>query len=429
MEANDPVSRSGTSPGGGVGDGVTRRPGALARLRTAVAGGPLGNRSFRLLGAGQLASTIGDLCYAVALPWLILSSHGGPVLLGAVLACYGVPRTVLIPVGGILADRLGPRLVMLIADAARCVLVAALAVLAARHTASLAVLGPLAALIGAGEGLFLPASFTIIPSIVIPEQLQAANAISTALNQVGSLLGPVLGGLLVATAGSAPAFAVDAASFAISALTRAADHAGGRRRGEPHRGRHLRGRAARPRPCQVRRGRLRGADRLHGPRRPRRHRRRRPGHGPAQAGGRHLLRVPGRGDRDLLRALPRRPARCRRRDDRRRDLQQLRQHPDHHPAAAVGAAPAARPDHEPDHARGPGQLPRLRGGGRRAHPPLRPGGLLPGRRDRADRDDPGRAHPAGDPRLRRRAGAGPRARRVTMAMLACTRARQRVRPG
>ena len=45
-------------------DGVTRRPGALARLRAAAAGGPLGNRSFQLLSAGQLASTIGDLCYA-----------------------------------------------------------------------------------------------------------------------------------------------------------------------------------------------------------------------------------------------------------------------------------------------------------------------------------------------------------------------------
>jgi MFS family permease len=190
-----------------VDDGVTGRPGALARLRAAVAGGPLGNRSFQLLSAGQLASTIGDLCYAVALPWLILSSHGGPVLLGTVLACYGVPRTVLIPVGGILADRLGPRLVMLIADTVRCVLVA---VLAARQTVSLAVLGPVAALIGAGEGLFLPAQFTIIPSIVAPEQLQAANAISTALTQIGSLLGPVLGGRLVALAGPAPAFAVDA---------------------------------------------------------------------------------------------------------------------------------------------------------------------------------------------------------------------------
>jgi MFS family permease len=202
-----------------VEDGVARRAGAWARLRAATAGGPLGNRSFLLLSAGQLASTIGDLCYAVALPWLVLSNHGGPVLLGAVLACYGVPRTVLIPVGGILADRIGPRLVMLIADAVRCVLVILLVVVATRHTASLAVLGPVAAVIGAGEGLFLPAQFSIIPSIVAPGQLQAANAISTALTQIGSLLGPVVGGLLVAFAGPAPAFAVDAVSFAVSALT------------------------------------------------------------------------------------------------------------------------------------------------------------------------------------------------------------------
>jgi len=58
-----------------------------------------------------------------------------------VLACYGVPRTVLIPVGGMLADKIGPRTLMLAADAARCVLVAGLALLAARHTASLAAPG------------------------------------------------------------------------------------------------------------------------------------------------------------------------------------------------------------------------------------------------------------------------------------------------
>jgi hypothetical protein len=57
-------------------------------------------QSFRLLAGGQFTSTIGDYCYAVALPWLVLSSHGGTILLGTVLACYGVPRTVLIPVGG-----------------------------------------------------------------------------------------------------------------------------------------------------------------------------------------------------------------------------------------------------------------------------------------------------------------------------------------
>jgi len=120
----------------------------------------------------------------------------------------------------VLADKVGPRTVMLAADAARCVLVAVLAVLAARHVVSLAALGPIAAGIGAGEGLFIPASFAIMPSLLDGERLAAGNAISTAAVQTGSLVGPALGGALVAaTHASTWAFAIDAASFAISALT------------------------------------------------------------------------------------------------------------------------------------------------------------------------------------------------------------------
>jgi hypothetical protein len=194
--------------------------GRAARVAAAWRSGPMAVRSFRLLAGGQFASTIGDFCYAVALPWLVLSTHGGVILLGTVLACYGVPRTVLIPVGGVLADKVGPRTLMLAADGARCVLVAGLAVLAARHTASLAALGPIAALIGAGEGLFLPASYAIMPSLLDSERLGAGNALSTATVQAGSLLGPALGGALVAaTRASTAAFAVDAASFAVSALS------------------------------------------------------------------------------------------------------------------------------------------------------------------------------------------------------------------
>jgi hypothetical protein len=191
----------------------------MSRLGT-LRSGPLGVRSFRLLAGGQFTSTIGDYCYAVALPWLVLSNRGGTILLGTVLACYGVPRMALIPVGGVLSDKVGPRTVMLAADAARCVLVAGLAVLAARHTASLAALGPIAACIGAGEGLFIPASFTIMPSLLNRGQLAAGNAVSTAAVQAGSLLGPALGGALVAaTHASTWAFGIDAASFATSALT------------------------------------------------------------------------------------------------------------------------------------------------------------------------------------------------------------------
>jgi hypothetical protein len=188
----------------------------LAALRS----GALGVRSFQLLTGGQFTSTVGDYCYAVALPWFVLSSHGGTILLGTVLACYGVSRMALIPVGGVLADKVGPRTVMLVADAARCVLVAGMAVLAAHHTVSLAALGPIAACIGAGEGLFIPASFAIMPSLLDEGRLAAGNAISTAAIQAGSLAGPAIGGALVAaTHASTWAFGIDAGSFAVSALT------------------------------------------------------------------------------------------------------------------------------------------------------------------------------------------------------------------
>ncbi|HYK32719.1 MAG TPA: MFS transporter [Streptosporangiaceae bacterium] len=188
-----------------------------ARVADSARSGPLAVRNFRLLSVGQSTSTVGDYCYAVALPWLILSGHGGTVLLGTVLACYGVPRTVLIPLGGVLADRFGPRTVMLAADACRCVLMCLLAVLAARRADSLLALAPIATLLGAGEGVFLPASFSIMPTLLPAEQLPTGNAMSTALMQIGSLAGPVLGGLLVAPAGPSPAFAVDAATFGLSA--------------------------------------------------------------------------------------------------------------------------------------------------------------------------------------------------------------------
>jgi MFS family permease len=176
-------------------------------------------RNFRLLSAGQLTSTIGDYCYAVALPWLILSVHGSAAQLGGVLACYGIPRAALITMGGSLADRLGPRTIMLCSDMARCLLTVVFAIFAAAHVTSLAVLGPVAALLGAGAALFMPASYAILPALLTPRELQAGNAFYNAAVQGGTLLGPAIGGAIVATAGPAPAFGIDAASYALSAVS------------------------------------------------------------------------------------------------------------------------------------------------------------------------------------------------------------------
>ncbi|HEY1704886.1 MAG TPA: hypothetical protein VGG75_34755 [Trebonia sp.] len=68
----------------------------MAALKVPRALAPLRHGRFWLLAIGQLASNVGDSCYAVALPWYVLAVHGGTILLGTVLAAYGVPRTLLI---------------------------------------------------------------------------------------------------------------------------------------------------------------------------------------------------------------------------------------------------------------------------------------------------------------------------------------------
>jgi MFS family permease len=110
-------------------------------------------------------------------------------------------------------------MVMMTSDSVRAVAVAVLAVVAASGPARAVVLVPIAAVLGAGEGLFLPGSFAIVPVMLPDEELQSGNALASAVTQLATLAGPAVGGALVAFAGPAPAFAVDAATFVVSALT------------------------------------------------------------------------------------------------------------------------------------------------------------------------------------------------------------------
>jgi MFS family permease len=208
----------------------------MPRLTAPRALAPLRQRGFRLLTIGQVSSNVGDACYAVALPWYVLAAHGGVLLLGTVLAAYGVPRTALIAVGGHASDRWRPQSVMMATDAVRALALAALAVAAATGPARAVVLVPIAVVIGAGEGLFLPGSFSIIPSLLSGDDLQAGNALASSGTQLAILAGPAVGGVLVILAGPSLAFGLDALSFVVSAVTlaglrgarpAAADNSGG----------------------------------------------------------------------------------------------------------------------------------------------------------------------------------------------------------
>jgi MFS family permease len=180
---------------------------------------PLRHSGFRLLVCGQLASNFGDACYAVALPWYVLAVHGGPLLLGTVLVAYGVPRTVLLAFGGAASDRWRPWTVMMASDTVRALGAATLAVAAGLGPANVAVLVPVAVVLGAGEGLFLPGSFAIVPALLPDDDLQAGNSLTYGGTQLATLVGPAVGGVVVGLLGPAPAFWVDAATFAVSAAT------------------------------------------------------------------------------------------------------------------------------------------------------------------------------------------------------------------
>jgi predicted MFS family arabinose efflux permease len=159
------------------------------------------------------------MVYAVALPWYVLADHGGVLLLGIVLAAYGIPRTVFIAIGGHASDRWQPWTVMMAADAVRAVVVVALVIVALTGPPSALTLVPIAVVLGVGEGLFLPGSFSIIPTLLPDEDLQAGNALASSGTMLATFVGPALGGVLVALLGSAPAFGLDAVSFVVSALT------------------------------------------------------------------------------------------------------------------------------------------------------------------------------------------------------------------
>lgn len=178
--------------------------------------------NFRRLFTGQLISRLGDNFYYVALPWLILratSSAQAPLALTFVLASYSVAMGIFTLAGGVLADRIGPRTLMLITDAWRLITVTALGVLTLTTTPPLWLIAALAASLGIGSGLFYPASVAMIPHLVPEDDLQAANSFDQLGMQLSNLLGPSGAGFILAATRLALGFVIDAVTFAVSLLT------------------------------------------------------------------------------------------------------------------------------------------------------------------------------------------------------------------
>jgi MFS family permease len=177
----------------------------------------LEERNFRLLFFGQSVSLLGDYMVPVALAFAVLSLTGSPSDLGLVLLARTAPLVAFLLVGGVVADRLSRRRVMLTADLIRCASEGVMAGLLLTRTATLWELAVMQAVHGTASAFFQPASTGVLPLAVTRDRLQQANALRGLSMSAGTILGPAASGALVAGIGSGWAIAADAASFAVSA--------------------------------------------------------------------------------------------------------------------------------------------------------------------------------------------------------------------
>lgn len=177
----------------------------------------LHDRSFRYFFLGQSVSAVGDSLVPVATAFAVLRISGSVTLLGLVLAVLWASRLAAAPIAGQLADRIDRVRVAVGSDLVRCVVQAVLAVVFLRGDATIWELAVGAGVYGAASSFFGPAAMGLVAETVDDEKRQQANALVAISQNIASVLGPGLSGVLASAGGFGIAYALDSGSFLASA--------------------------------------------------------------------------------------------------------------------------------------------------------------------------------------------------------------------
>ena len=198
-----------------VGDPTDGRGVLHRRMRILI---PLRHHDFRLLWTGMTVSLLGDGIFYVALAWQAYTVSNVPSALSTIGVAMTVPHVVFLLAGGVVSDRFDRRRVMIAADALRALAVGTMGALALSGRLELWHMMVLAGAFGAGTAFFGPAFDAIVPGLVPAEELNQANSLDQLMRPAAlRMVGPALGGWIVAIAGQAgSAFLIDAGTFAIS---------------------------------------------------------------------------------------------------------------------------------------------------------------------------------------------------------------------
>jgi hypothetical protein len=193
------------------------RVGGFDRVRLFA---PLAHRDYRLLVGGMSVSLLGDGLFLVALAWQVYALSNAPTALASVGIAMTIPTIVCLLLGGAVSDRYDRRIVMLCADAVRALALAALAFLSVSGSLTLWELMAVAVVYGAATAFFDPASDALVPQLLPADTLAQANSLDQLIRPLAlRLVGPAVGGVVIATIGVGWSFGLDAASFVVSAVT------------------------------------------------------------------------------------------------------------------------------------------------------------------------------------------------------------------
>jgi hypothetical protein len=180
---------------------------------------PLRVRDFALLWTGLTVSFIGDGIYIIAIAWQTYDLSNSPSALAGVGIAWSLPQVLLMLGSGVLSDRLDRRHLMIAGDVIRGISIATIGTLSILDELTLPILVTLVVVYGAGQAIFMPAFSSIVPTIVPDDLLVQANSLGQFVRPVSwTLIGPVVGGALVAGIGPGWAFVADAGTFVFSAV-------------------------------------------------------------------------------------------------------------------------------------------------------------------------------------------------------------------
>ncbi len=167
--------------------------------------------------AAYTLSILGDSIYFMALGWAA-NRIAGPAEVGMIVASGAVPRALLMLGGGVVADRFGPRRVVIGSDAVRFAVIAAAAVTLAFTPGHVWLLVTVALVFGAVDALFMPAVGALPPRITTPDQLVRIQGMRALAVRGGSMMGPPLAGLAMGLGGPEAAFGLAGVLFGVSLL-------------------------------------------------------------------------------------------------------------------------------------------------------------------------------------------------------------------